>query len=316
MKRLTVFLIACVVLIASCVSPVSPVDDPLPVVSTPIIIPPGGKIFTTDTITITCVTPGATIAYTTDGTDPTICSTAYSKPILVSVGTVVIKAMAFAPYYTNSGISVAAFTVSTSANRYVYNSRWNLIQTAMVNASKLSRDIVSEDALALLVATHNAEYTDDQYFLENGEVPITEAPNARVWIVKPHTYERLPDYDGIVVDRSLVDGRYDVWVMQAQYLGGILYLDKTPPDVTVYNPPVDTRPDYEKYAIYALDSSGAIMVETHCEDYNPATMAATKDEYFAQRVLSFQNDVNQHQGTKSGEPWSLISGQLYTPPSN
>jgi hypothetical protein len=189
------------------------------------------------------------------------------------------------------------------------------VQTATVNTSKISKDIVSGDVLAQTVADYNASHTDDQYFLENQEVPITKAPTSHIWIVKPNTYERLEE--DIDVDRSLIDGRYYMWALEATSLGGILYIDKVPPDVTVYNPPVDSRPDYVKYAIYDLDSSGAIMEETHCEDYDPALMQnETKDQYFARRVIAFQNDVNNHQGKASGEPWSIVSGQLYSPPIN
>ena len=79
-------------------------------VATPVMSPVTGPYFGTQNVTLTSSTPGATIRYTTDGSDPTASSTLYVTPILVPVSTT-IKAKAFASGFTESNISTAAYEV-------------------------------------------------------------------------------------------------------------------------------------------------------------------------------------------------------------
>jgi hypothetical protein len=83
---------------------------PAPQVATPTFSPPAGTYATAQSVTIATTTAGATIYYTTDGTDPTTSSTVYSAPVAVSAsGT--LKAMATATGLTTSGIATAAYVI-------------------------------------------------------------------------------------------------------------------------------------------------------------------------------------------------------------
>ena len=62
-------------------------------VKTPEFSPNGGLFIEPQTVSITCATAGATIYYTTDGTEPTTASTVYSEPLAISENTT-IKAVA------------------------------------------------------------------------------------------------------------------------------------------------------------------------------------------------------------------------------
>ncbi len=62
-------------------------------VSTPTFSPDGGTFYAPQTVTIDCVTEGAKIYYTIDGTAPTAASTEYTTPIEVAT-TTTIKAIA------------------------------------------------------------------------------------------------------------------------------------------------------------------------------------------------------------------------------
>jgi hypothetical protein len=62
-------------------------------VAGPFISPREGRYGNAQTVTITCHTPGATIHYTTDGTEPSAASPVYTVPIPVTV-TTVLKAIA------------------------------------------------------------------------------------------------------------------------------------------------------------------------------------------------------------------------------
>jgi hypothetical protein len=61
---------------------------------------------------LSCATSGATIRYTTDGSDPTATSTQYSAPFTLS-SSATVKAKAFKSGSTDSGVASATFAVST-----------------------------------------------------------------------------------------------------------------------------------------------------------------------------------------------------------
>jgi len=84
-------------------------------VATPTISPAGGTFTNTVTVTLACTTDGATIHYTTDGSDPTSISMSYSSPFTVtSNGTVNAKAVMTGD--TDSDVASATFTIiKTSA---------------------------------------------------------------------------------------------------------------------------------------------------------------------------------------------------------
>ena len=69
---------------------------------------------TTATVTLACTTDGASIYYTTDGTDPTSASTPYTEPFVVdNAGTTTVKAIAIKGS-TPSAIASKEFTKVTS----------------------------------------------------------------------------------------------------------------------------------------------------------------------------------------------------------
>ena len=62
------------------------------------------------TVTIACTTEGATIYYTTDGTEPTTASAVYSAPIVVNEE-MTIKAFAVKDGYINSAVATVSYTI-------------------------------------------------------------------------------------------------------------------------------------------------------------------------------------------------------------
>ncbi len=82
-------------------------------VATPVFNPAAGTYTTTQSVTITDATSGATIYYTTNGTTPTTSSTKYTGKITVS-STETIEAIAVASDYTNSAVASATYTISYS----------------------------------------------------------------------------------------------------------------------------------------------------------------------------------------------------------
>ncbi|MDD3579103.1 MAG: SUMF1/EgtB/PvdO family nonheme iron enzyme, partial [Candidatus Cloacimonetes bacterium] len=72
--------------------------------------PAGGTYTSTQYVALNCTTSGATIRYTTNGSDPTSNSTVYSSAISVSQ-TTTIKAKAFRDGWTPSATASATYTI-------------------------------------------------------------------------------------------------------------------------------------------------------------------------------------------------------------
>ncbi len=84
-------------------------------VATPTFNPPGGSFTTTQSVTISCGTPGAVIRYTVNGSEPTDTSSQYSTPISVSA-TSVIKAKAYKTDWVTSDTAMAIFYIGSGYN--------------------------------------------------------------------------------------------------------------------------------------------------------------------------------------------------------
>lgn len=82
-------------------------------VATPQFSPNGGQSLNSIQVSITTSTPGATIHYTTDTSDPTQASAVYSEPITLSVDTL-LKTRAFKAGSNPSGIGSALFTIGAN----------------------------------------------------------------------------------------------------------------------------------------------------------------------------------------------------------
>ena len=80
-------------------------------VATPTFDPAAGSYSSTQNVTISCTTSGATIYYTTDGSNPTTSSNVYSSAIPVS-STTTIKAIATKSGMTTSDVASATYTFS------------------------------------------------------------------------------------------------------------------------------------------------------------------------------------------------------------
>jgi hypothetical protein len=81
-----------------------------PTVATPVFSVASGTYYAAFEVEITCATEGATIYYTTDGSDPTAESEVYEEPIYVD-SDITIKAIAMMEGYENSGIATASYIV-------------------------------------------------------------------------------------------------------------------------------------------------------------------------------------------------------------
>ena len=83
-----------------------------PACATPSFSPASGTYLEAQDVTISTTTEGATIYYTTDGSEPSTSSSVYSSAINVS-SNMTIKAMATATGYDNSAVATAEYTIAT-----------------------------------------------------------------------------------------------------------------------------------------------------------------------------------------------------------
>ncbi|UWZ84836.1 chitobiase/beta-hexosaminidase C-terminal domain-containing protein [Occallatibacter riparius] len=86
----------------------------LPVAATPTFSVPTGTYTSAQTVTISDVTPGATVYYTTDGSAPGTNSARYTNPVSVSQ-TETLKAIATASGYAPSLTASATYTISAAS---------------------------------------------------------------------------------------------------------------------------------------------------------------------------------------------------------
>ena len=81
-------------------------------VATPTFSPAGGSYSVAQSVSINCTTEGASIRYTTDGTDPTETSSLYTSPLTISQNTT-LKAKAWKEGYIASNIASATYSFPT-----------------------------------------------------------------------------------------------------------------------------------------------------------------------------------------------------------
>jgi hypothetical protein len=86
----------------------------VPQTAAPTFTPAGGTYSTTQNVSIASSTNGASIRYTTDGSTPTSTTgTLYTGPVTISV-TTTLKAIAFASGLSDSTVSTATYTISST----------------------------------------------------------------------------------------------------------------------------------------------------------------------------------------------------------
>ncbi|MHB9134697.1 MAG: chitobiase/beta-hexosaminidase C-terminal domain-containing protein, partial [Armatimonadota bacterium] len=85
----------------------------LPQVATPVFSPASAFFYPSVPVTITCATSGATIRYTTDGSEPTSTSAVYSTPLTLT-STTTLKAKAFLTSFADSQVGSGLFTLSSA----------------------------------------------------------------------------------------------------------------------------------------------------------------------------------------------------------
>ena len=133
--------------------------------ATPTFSPAAGTYTSAQNVTISTTTAGATIYYTTDGTEPTDSSSVYSTPIYVSK-TTTIKAMAAKEGMTNSSVATAVVTVTVTDSEPKFYK--------VTDAEQLS----DGDKIAIVSEKYNVAMSTTQNSNNRGETGITIKDNS------------------------------------------------------------------------------------------------------------------------------------------
>jgi len=142
-------------------------------VATPTFSPAGGTYSSAQNVTISCSTAGATIRYTTNGSEPTSSSTQYSGPITVN-STTTIKAKAFKSGMTDSETASATYTINSTAVRTLSNGQTVSGLSGSSESVKYYKIVVPSGQKALSVKISGGSGDCDVYVRYN-ELPTTSS---------------------------------------------------------------------------------------------------------------------------------------------
>jgi beta-glucanase (GH16 family) len=126
--------------------------------ATPTISPAAGTYTSTQSVTITDSTVGATIYYTVNGTAPTTSSTQYTSAISVS-STQTVEAIAAATGYSNSAVASATYTINLPTPT----------PTPVISTSAAMNG-------AVIVSLSDSAAGATIYFTLDGSTPTTSSP--------------------------------------------------------------------------------------------------------------------------------------------
>ena len=134
-------------------------------VAAPTFTPAEGSYIIAQTVSIACVTEGATIYYTTDGTNPTLNSAVYTEPFTVSA-TTTVKAMAVKEGMNDSEVTSVTYTIlepmTIAEAKALANNEYALVQGVVTFID--GRNVYIQDATAGI-----------DLYLNNNTVPETLA---------------------------------------------------------------------------------------------------------------------------------------------
>lgn len=105
-----------------------------------------GNIASGTSVTLSCSVDGATIYYTTDGSEPTTSSSIYSEPLQIT-SSCTIKAFATKTGYSKSNISSFEYTVINNAKTYTLTIQTSDFSTSSYAANNGSHDFTAVNAV-------------------------------------------------------------------------------------------------------------------------------------------------------------------------
>lgn len=218
---------------------------------------------------------------------------------------------------------------TTDGVRYVKNSEWKACSLSYLTAKTSSRAAeaeISESDLETIVKTLNSEEDDNQYFITETDTDITESPTVTIYYAKAVDgyYEIVQKVEN--ADRAWFVGYRQTFASEAEGMGCVLFVDKVPETAPI--PVVDTRTRHEKYSLYMINKYDKIVVyqgykyEQHIDEIWDTLSDDVKsgynndiDIFMKSRVDGFETDLRCVGLVPDDAPWRVVSGQIYTEPT-
>ena len=156
-------------------------------VAAPTFTPPAGSYIGTQSVTISCATDGATIYYTTDGTDPTSSSAVYSTAIAVSE-TTTIKAIAVKAEMTDSSVSEATYTITAATYTLsVTAPTFDAVSVGYAQPAAKAVTITSTgNSNATISSVALSGSNSDSFTLTNGTASVTAGSTNTSYTIRPN----------------------------------------------------------------------------------------------------------------------------------
>lgn len=138
-------------------------------VALPTFSPAAGTYVGTQSVTISTTTAGATIHYTTDGTDPTDGSTEYTAPINVATNTT-IKAIAVKEGMDNSAVATATYTIVTLEHAGTAEDPYTVADARnAIDANTGVTDVYATGIVSEIVTAYSSQYSNITFDLVDEE---------------------------------------------------------------------------------------------------------------------------------------------------
>ena len=211
-------------------------------VATPSFNPPAGAYTGAQSVTINCATAGATIYYTTNGTEPTTASAQYSTPITVSAN-MTIKAMAAKVSMINSPVASAAYTIT-------------IPPAATPTFSPAAGTYTGAQSVTISCATAGASI----HYTMDGSIPTT----ASTLYASPINVSASVTIKAIAAKSGMTDSA----VATAAYV-----INAAPVEAPVFNPPGGNYSTIQNVTITTA-TSGAVIHYT-VDNSTPTAASAT-----------------------------------------
>ena len=239
-----------------------------PTVATPTFAPAGGTFYKSTLVTLSDTTSGATIYYTTNGTDPTTNSPVYTKAFSLTASATV-KALATAPGYTSSAMASASYIVY-------------LPTAATPTVAPAGGAFIKSTTVTLSDATSGATI----YYTTNGTTPTTSSPvyTKAFPLTASATVKALATAPGYI-SSAVASASYILYLPTAAtptvapaggtFINGTLVtLSDTTSGATIYyttngTDPTTNSPVYTK--AFPLTASTTVKAMARAPGFNPST---------------------------------------------
>jgi len=220
----------------------------------PTFSPAAGMFLEAQSVTISTKTEDATIYYTTDGSEPTENSTAYTKPITVSE-TTTIKAIAVKEDYNNSSVASATYKIVSFEHAGTADDPYNVADARLaIETGTGVSEVYATGIVSKIVTDYNPTYGNITYNISADGT--TEGEQLQAFRGKGKGGEWFTSaYDVMVGDEVIIYGNLKKYNTTYEFDADnqLVSLQRKPVEITVGESGYATM-----YMPYAVEFAGVL----------------------------------------------------------